>query len=305
VKLLSTGEVFTVNDQFFGDTVSYGLGQIKFSDGSIWDRAAIADHAWIRGTSGSDFISLPTTGVTVDPGAGNDFILVSGTGADTIIYAHGYGNDTLTNPGSGYVRSDTLYLVDSLPADVALTHAGDVMTVNLLSTGEVFTVNYQFFGDTVSYGVGQIKFSDGTTWDRTAILSNAWIKGTAGSDSWSGGSGIEAYDGGAGNDTINGGGGNDVLMGGAGNDTMIGGAGNDSFIFHAGFGQDTITDFAAGTGIGDVIQFDSAIFASYAAVQAAATQLGADVQIAVDATTSILLQHITLANLVHDDFRFM
>jgi Ca2+-binding RTX toxin-like protein len=241
--------------------------------------------------------------VTVDLGAGNDTLSVSGTGGDTIIYAHGDGNDTLTNTDYGYVRSDTLSLVDSLAADVVLSRSGDVMTVNLLSTGEVFTVTYQFLA--VGYGLGHIQFSDGTVWDRPDIASNAWIKGTTGNDSWSGGSGIEAYDAGSGNDTINGGGDNDVLIGGAGNDTMTGGTGNDNFIFHAGFGQDTITDFAAGAGIGDVIQFDSAIFANFAAVQAAATQVGADVQIAVDATTSILLQHITLANLVQDDFRFM
>jgi Ca2+-binding RTX toxin-like protein len=302
VKLLSTGEVFTVTYQFLA-APDYGLGRIKFSDGTIWDRSEIEDHAWIRGTSGNDSIVLPTTGVTVDLGAGNDTLSVSGTGGDTIIYAHGDGNDTLTNTDYGYVRSDTLSLVDSLAADVVLSRSGDVMTVKLLSTGEVFTVTYQFLA--VGYGLGHIQFSDGTVWDRPDIASNAWIKGTTGNDSWSGGSGIEAYDAGSGNDTINGGGDNDVLIGGAGNDTMTGGTGNDNFIFHAGFGQDTITDFAAGAGIGDVIQFDSAIFANFAAVQAAATQVGADVQIAVDATTSILLQHITLANLVQDDFRFM
>jgi Ca2+-binding RTX toxin-like protein len=305
VKLLSNGEVFTVNYQFWGDGLSYGLGHIKFSDGSIWDRPAIADHAWVRGTGGNDSLSLPTNGVTVDPGAGNDTLSVQGTGADTIIYAHGYGNDTLTNTSSGYVRSDTLYLVDSLPADVALTHAGDAMTVKLLSTGEVFTVSYQFWGDGLGYGLGQIKFSDGTIWDRTAIASNAWIKGTTGNDSWSGGSGIEAYDGGGGNDTINGGGGNDVLMGGAGNDTMTGGGGNDSFIFHAGFGQDTITDFAAGTGIGDVIQFDSAIFANYAAVLAAATASGSNTILTVDANTTITLQNVAIAALHQNDFTFV
>ena len=43
-----------------------------------------------------------------------------------------------------------------------------------------------------------------------------------------------------------GGAGNDTLNGGAGNDSLGGGAGNDVFKFLAGFGQDTITDFAAG-----------------------------------------------------------
>src|SRR5258708_1250329 len=104
----------------------------------------------MRGTSGNDSMSLLTNGVTVDPGAGADTLSDAGTGGDTIIYAHGYGNDTLTNLGGSYVRSDTLYLVDSLPADVLLARSGDLMTVKLLSTGEVFTVNYQFHADAIS-----------------------------------------------------------------------------------------------------------------------------------------------------------
>ena len=46
--------------------------------------------------------------------------------------------------------------------------------------------------------------------------------------------------------TVVGGVGIDTLDGGGGNDTLGGGAGNDVFKFLSGFGQDTITDFAAG-----------------------------------------------------------
>jgi serralysin len=111
--------------------------------------------------------------------------------------------------------------------------------------------------------------------------------------------------GGSGADTLGGGGGNDFLRGLAGNDSLSGGVGNDTFVFNVGFGKDTITDFTAGAGVADVIEFHDSMFANFAAVQAASTQVGADVQITIDAATSILLKSITLANLVQDDFRFL
>jgi hypothetical protein len=42
-----------------------------------------------------------------------------------------------------------------------------------------------------------------------------------------------------------------------------------------------------------------------AAVQAASQQVGSDVQITVDASNSILLKNVTLANLHQDDFLFV
>ena len=57
--------------------------------------------------------------------------------------------------------------------------------------------------------------------------------------------GANVVDGQDGDDTLNTGAGADSLTGGLGNDTMNGGAGNDVFVFGAGFGQDTITGFAA------------------------------------------------------------
>ena len=69
--------------------------------------------------------------------------------------------------------------------------------------------------------------------------------------------------GGGGNDILNGGAGADTLIGGAGNDTLTGGTQNDQFIFKdfvldGDFGNDKITDFAGGVGVGDVIQIDGA-----------------------------------------------
>ena len=98
--------------------------------------------------------------------------------------------------------------------------------------------------------------------------------------------------------------GNDRLIGGAGNDTLIGGPGADSFVFDAGFGKDTVHDFAA-TGAGhDTIDFSTAVFTDFAAVQSHMVQSGADVVITVDASDTITLKNVTVASLTAADFTF-
>jgi len=108
-----------------------------------------------------------------------------------------------------------------------------------------------------------------------------------------------------GNDRIKGGGGNDLIEGGAGNDVLTGGAGADTFRFGAGFGQDTITDFDVGTGLGDVIEFDSNVFINFLEVFLSSQQVGNDVLITTDADNTILLKNVQLASLTADDFSFV
>ena len=91
----------------------------------------------------------------------------------------------------------------------------------------------------------------------------------------------------------------------AGADTLTGDAGTDTFDFRANFGTDTITDFAAGDGLGDVIQLDQALFADYASVISSSQQVGADTVITYDASNTITLRSVTLASLAADDFLFV
>jgi Ca2+-binding RTX toxin-like protein len=90
------------------------------------------------------------------------------------------------------------------------------------------------------------------------------ITGAAGDDDLDGGTDADEIDGGGGNDAlaggtgddeIEGGAGNDILDGGAGDDELTGGSGNDRFVFADTSGFDEITDFKAGSGLGDVIKF--------------------------------------------------
>ena len=97
----------------------------------------------------------------------------------------------------------------------------------------------------------------------------------------------------------------DILTGGRSSNVFTGGAGNDVFVFGMGFGKDTITDFVAGAGTDDVIEFDDAVFADLSTVLAAASQVGADTVITYDANNSITLKNVAMSNLHQDDFRFV
>ncbi|WP_412177289.1 calcium-binding protein [Mesorhizobium sp. ZC-5] len=149
------------------------------------------------------------------------------------------------------------------------------------------TVQRQFYSTTQNWGVEKIVFADGSEWNLATINSNAWIRGTAA------------------NDTIVGTTWNDTIIGNSGNDSLTGGAGNDVFVFDPGFGKDTITDFTAGVGSVDAIEFADDVFADFAAVLAVASQVGADTLITADVNNTITLKNIALANLHQEDFQFV
>jgi hypothetical protein len=90
------------------------------------------------------------------------------------------------------------------------------------------------------------------------------------------------------------------------NDALSGAAGKDTFAFVTGHGLDTITDFSAGAGIGDVIQLSvGTSFDTLAEVLAVAVQSGANTIITFDAANKITLTNVTKTALVADDFAFV
>ncbi len=100
--------------------------------------------------------------------------------------------------------------------------------------------------------------------------------------------------------------GNDVLLGAPG-ETLTGGAGADLFVFHAGFGKETITDFtpATATVAGDSLQFDKTVFADWAHLLGATTQVGSDLDITLDANDVIVLKNVALASFTQASAHFI
>ncbi|MBX5173549.1 calcium-binding protein [Rhizobium sp. NZLR1b] len=286
-----------------------GIEKVVFADGTTWTRdtmraallaqASTSGDDVITGFNAADIINAGAGNDTINAGDGNDAItggtgndtIDSGWGNDTIYYARGDGNDTITDSGM-WDTDDRLVLSDINPADVTLVRndndvtlviaesaagAGDAGSILLKSNLDEYYQN----------GIEKVVFADGTTWDRAYLRSQiSYVGGTSGSD------------------TIAGTNGADSIHAGPGDDTLIGFDGNDTFVFRSDFGHDTINDFVAGAQSVDIIDVGTDIFADFASVLAAASQVGADTVITHDANTSITLKNVALTSLHQDDFRF-
>jgi serralysin len=164
------------------------------------------------------------------------------------------------------------------------------------ATGLTITEAASAGTDTV---ISTVTYTLGANLENLTLAGTIAINGTgnAGDNFLIGNSGIN---------TLNGGAGNDQLTGGAGNDILTGGIGNDTFNFSAGFGKDVVTDFSAGLGATDVLHLTlGTAFDTFAEVMAAATQVGTDVVITIDATDTITLTNVLKTALVADDFLFV
>jgi Ca2+-binding RTX toxin-like protein len=218
VTISATGEVARVINHF--DSPGYGMEQLVFADATTWDRTTIAAQAWLRGTAAAETINGTGAADTFD-GLGGDDLLKGGFGSDTYIYRVGSGNDTIQDEGLGG-DTDKIKLIGLNVADVTLSRVGADLFIMINSSGETLKGLNHFDG--TGYGMEQLIFADGTTWDRATIQAEAALRGTSG------------------NDTINGTGGNDTLDGLGGNDLLKGGQGSDTYLYRVGSGYDTIQE---------------------------------------------------------------
>jgi serralysin len=131
------------------------------------------------------------------------------------------------------------------------------------------------------------------------------IDGTTNADTLTGGTKQAQIDGFAGDDVITAGPGGDTIIGGAGNDTLTGGPAADTFVYHAGFGMDVIKAFTATGPSHDVLQFDADLFADWAHLLGATKQQGSDLLITLDASDTVLLKNVSLANFTSADAKFV
>jgi Ca2+-binding RTX toxin-like protein len=255
---------------FAGTTATLGAGNLLTITGGAGGTLTLHldpadDYAGMAFTLASD--GNGGSYLSYGPANAGDDVFSGGNGSDA--YDGGAGNDTI----SGGAGNDTL--LGNLGDDGVDGGSGD---------------------DQVSGGQGNDVLKGGSGADR--------LDGGDGDDQIDAGSDADIVNGGAGNDQIKGGSGDDVISGGAGNDALSGGSGHDSFVFAAGFGHDVIGDFTLNGSGSDTIQFDPELFADFAAVTAAADQVGHDVVITLDQDHTLTLGNIALAALQADDFRF-
>ncbi|MEL7467513.1 MAG: Hint domain-containing protein [Pseudomonadota bacterium] len=251
------------------DTIYGGTGndRIESRDGTDTIYSGDGDDTLV----GYDATALTGGDLTPlsDDGSADTFF--AGSGAD-LIHA-GDGNDVInagTDADVVYAGDDqdTIVIEDAFGADNIYGGEGgtdiDTLDLSAVSTGVTATFSASEDGtfsdgtDTASFfEIENIILTDSddvvdATNDTAGISlhgrdGNDTIVAGTGDDIVLGGSGNDSIDGGAGNDSIDGGAGDDTLSGGAGNDTLTGGSGNDVFELSASGGDDTITDFSAGS----------------------------------------------------------
>ena len=308
LTVLATGETITMDSQFWSPTEYWGVEQIEFADGTTWDRQQIWSEGVFRGSAAADSISGASGNDVFQAGLGDDS-LYGGSGSDTYRYASGDGSDFIEDGSASTTSVDVLTLTDLNPDDVFLTRQGHDLFVNIIDDGARIENDDFFWSVSEHYGVDEIHFADGTIWDRAdqaLKVDDDYLVGTASSESLSGGAGNDRLIGLGADDTLDGGADNDRLVGGEGNDSLTGGIGDDTFVFAASeTGADIITDFTAGAGSDDVMEFSVATFASFAALIAAASDDGSDTTITVSASHTVRIDNILVSQLHQDDFSFV
>lgn len=258
--------------------------------------------------AGDDFGSGGDGNDAINGGSGNDYIngglgddkLNAGTGNDTVYGAE--GNDSII----GDLGND--YLVGGVGNDTVLGGDGADTVFGLdgndslrAGTGND-NVDGGFGNDTLLGESGNDTLDGHHGDDRLdGAAGNDFLFGDSGMDTLLGGTGSDTLQGGADADVLNGGDGVDYVNGGTGADTVSGGAGSDFFVFNEGDGADTFLDFRNNI---DTLRLDSTLAANWAAVQAAATQNGANVVLNFGDGDSITIRNITVAQL-SDDIAFI
>jgi Ca2+-binding RTX toxin-like protein len=207
-----------------------------------------ADADTLYGEAGNDVLNGE---------AGNDW-LEGGNGNDTYRFNGAFGKDTISNFDTVAGKAD---IVEFGPTFSSKTYWFSRNGANLTIQDDQAGTNTVMFDNLFDdYGVrsthiNEVRFADGTTWDR-AFLKNLVLtaNGTV-----SGFSSNDALKGLNGNDYLYGNAGNDTLDGGTGNDTLYGGVGNDTYLFTRGGGQDMIEDVDAAVGNLDQLTFGTGV----------------------------------------------
>jgi Ca2+-binding RTX toxin-like protein len=277
LSLSGTDGSVTVAGWFYPGASQARLAGVEFADGTVWDEAALAAAAVMRGTEGDDSLAGTNDGDILHGLAGDD-VIDAGDGDDTLIggasddiLSGGSGNDSYVfNRGDGADRIyqydategdlDTIrFGADIAPAEVTVGRNGSDLTLSLPDADGSITVAGWFEPGASQARLAAVEFADGTVWDAAALAAAAVMRGTEGNDSLAGTNDGDTLHGLAGDDVIDTGAGDDTLIGGAGDDNLWGGAGNDVYVFNRGDGADRIDQGNATEGDLDVVRFGDGI----------------------------------------------
>ena len=234
ITVNSTGQVIIIDEQLYSTTANWGIEQIQFADGTIWNRTQIADAVTTvsTGTAGNDTLTGTSSADILVGGSGNDTLNGLG-GNDVYRYQRGDGHDTIIE-GAGNGNADRLVLSGITVADVTLSKSGTDARLTIresapgVGDGGSILIK-ETLDDANDRGIELIQFGDGATWSRSQLrIEMLDALSTNGNDTIDGFNVADVIEGGLGIDVINGWGGSDtyIYVRGDGHDTIIEGAGN-------------------------------------------------------------------------------
>ncbi|WP_158816032.1 calcium-binding protein [Methylocapsa sp. S129] len=218
----ATGKTLTISNYFVSDLS--GVEFLLFADGTQLNYAQIAPMAWYRAGPGNDTVTSENSDGTMIAGPGDDTFVVGNmynSASTTLIYGAADGNLAI-DAYSIWGFSNTLQLTDLNASDVTVSRSDDDLLITVNSTGRTITVGGEF-GSSTNYGVQQIDFADGATWNWSQIEAAAWFRAGAGNVTLTSPSGLNA-----------------TLVAGAGDDTFVEAnayGGNDTFMYSASDGN--------------------------------------------------------------------
>ncbi|MFK0270559.1 cadherin-like domain-containing protein, partial [Pseudomonas asiatica] len=247
-----------------GDDVLYGEdGDDSLDGGSGYNQ--------LLGGNGNDTLNLGTGASDnsyASGGAGDDLLIANGlANAVAVSLAGDSGSDVYRFDGSAnvvlsdYVNTTTssdanrLELAAGITPD-SVTVSGDGTNITLgFASGKTLQLSnqllaYQASDNPNQYGVQEVRFSDGTVWNRQQLreLAGYFIGSDALDDTINTGDGPQFLYGHGGNDSLTAGEGDDQLFGGHGDDQLAGGDGNDGL-----YGEDGDDSLDGGSGYNQLL----------------------------------------------------
>lgn len=271
--LLPDGSRLTVRGQASPWSQQFGIEQLRFADGTVWDRIDLDERA-LEATSGDDTIVGGYWGDLLDGGSGNDHFQDLG-GYDTYLFGLGDGHDVIDDysgriqfkPGVG--QNDITFALDGKDLIATISATGDSVRMKnwlgsqginsfefdngaLLSVSDVFAKLNVSVGSEILYGSPGDDILVGSA-------ENSELYGREGNDTLVGGAGSDALYGEAGNDRLD---------GGADRDWLVGGEGRNAYVVASGMGLDTALSASA------AVADDTVVFAPGIRLEDVSVQLG-------------------------------
>ncbi|WP_144108190.1 calcium-binding protein [Paraburkholderia sp. BCC1886] len=275
----NANSAIVLTDSISGDQVvldlamlfyNMGVQAVRFADNTVWTQQQLLRMA-TTGSSGNDIIYGTRNAEVFDGKGGNDYVQ-GGGGGDTFIFNAGYGKLEINQYDFDSAPRNVLHLGGGINASSvtarATSNAGLLLTDGI--SGDQVTIASFMQGN--GWGVQELRFDDGTIWNRQKLLQMA-TTGTPGDDSIYGTSGADVFDGRGGNDYVQGGGGGDV------------------FIFEAGYGNLEIAESDTSMAPHNVLRLGAGISAS-------------SVKVGRSGQSLVLTDHIAGDRVVLDSFMY-